>query len=163
MMLRQMYFKGIAGIVSMQGMTQAFNEKKVSENLSSLMGCTERKCLPHHVTENEYLERLYPGEMEEVIHQMVCGLIRRRTFEDASYKKRWLIIVDESQTYSGGSLECSIASEFNENSDEYWERYRGMSEEEYKQDCEINAFRRLAEKIKKRYPRLPVLLGAGTA
>ena len=28
MMLGQMYFKGIAGIVSMQGMTQAFNNKK---------------------------------------------------------------------------------------------------------------------------------------
>ena len=30
MMLGQMYFKGIAGIVSMQGMTQAFNNKKIS-------------------------------------------------------------------------------------------------------------------------------------
>ena len=68
MMLGQMYFKGIAGIISMQGMTQAFNDRKVSENLSLLMGCTERKYLPHHVTENEYLERLDPGEMEEVIH-----------------------------------------------------------------------------------------------
>ena len=97
-----------------------------------------------------------------MIYQMVYGLIRRRTFEAARYKKRWLIIVDESQTYPGDSLVCSIASEFNENSDEYRERYRGMSEEEYKQDCEINAFRRLAEKIKKRYLRLPVLLGAGT-
>lgn len=194
MMLGQMYFKGIAGIVSMQGMTQAFNDRNVSENLSLLMGCRERKYLPHHVTENEYLERLDPGEIEEVIHQMVYGLIRRRSIEDARYKKRWLIIVDGSQTYSGDrrinenclerhygkgtekehvnyhldvleakiylgeGLVCSIASEFIENSDEYRERYRGMSEEQYKQDCEIKAFRRLAEKIKKRYPRLPVLL-----
>lgn len=33
-----------------------------------------------------------------------------------------------------------------------------MSAEQYKQDCEIKAFRRLAEKIIKRYPRLPILL-----
>ena len=94
MMLGQMYFKGIAGIISMQGMTQAFNDRKVSENLSSLMGCMERKYLLHHVTENEYLERLDPGEMEEMTYQMVYGLICRRTFENARYKKRWLIIVD---------------------------------------------------------------------
>lgn len=194
MMLGQMFFKGIAGIISMQGMTQAFNDKKVSKNLSLLMGCTERKYLPHHVTENEYLERLAPGELEKVIHQMVYGLIRRRTFEDARYKKRWLVIVDGTQTYSGDrrinesclerhydkgtenehvnyhldvleakiylgeGLVCSIGSEFIENSDEYRERYRGVSEEQRKQDCEIKAFRRLAEKIKKRYPRLPILL-----
>lgn len=194
MMLGQMFFKGIAGIISMQGMTQAFNDKKVSKNLSLLMGCAERKYLPHHVTENEYLERLDPREMEKVVRQMVYGLIRRRTFEDARYKKRWLIIVDGTQIYSGDrrinenclerhygkgteqehinyhldvleakiylgeSLVCSIGSEFIENSDEYREGYQGMGEEEYKQDCEIKAFRRLAGKIKKRYPRLPILL-----
>lgn len=194
MMLGQMFFKGIAGIISMQGMTQAFNDKRVSKNLSALMGCEERKYLPHHVTENEYLERLDPGEMEKVIHQMVYGLLRRRTFEEARYKKRWLVMVDGTQTYSGGrrinesclerrydkgtenervnyhldvleakiylgeSLVCSIGSEFIENGKENRERNRGMSEEQYKQDCEINAFRRLAEKIKKRYPRLPILL-----
>lgn len=36
-----------------------------------------------------------------MIHQIVYGLIRRRTFEGARYKKRWLIIVNGSQTYSG--------------------------------------------------------------
>ncbi len=61
MMLWQMFFKGIAGLISMQGMTQAFNDKRVSKNLSLLMGCEERKYLPHHVTENEYLERLSQG------------------------------------------------------------------------------------------------------
>lgn len=38
------------------------------------------------------------------------------------------------------------------------ERYRGMSEEQIKQDCELKAFVRLAGKIKKSYPRLPTLL-----
>ena len=158
------------------------------------MGCTERKYLPHHVTENEYLERLAPGEMEKVIHQMVYGLIRRRSFEDARYKKRWLDIVDGTQTYSwdkkinencmerhydkgteaehvnyhldvleakiylGEGIVCSIASEFIENSEEVRVRYQRMGEEAFKQDCEIKAFRRLAAKIKRNYPRLPILL-----
>ena len=33
-----------------------------------------------------------------------------------------------------------------------------MSVEEIKQDCEIKAFTRLAGRIKKRFPRLPILL-----
>lgn len=82
-MLGQMYFKGVAGIVSMQSMTQSFNDKRISKNLSVLMGSPGRKYLPHHVTENEYLERLNPEELEKVIHEMVYGLIRRRTFEGA--------------------------------------------------------------------------------
>ena len=193
-MLGQMFFKGIAGIVSMQGMTQAFNDKTVSNNLTMLMGCSKMEYLPHHVTENEYLERLDPKEIEKVIHQMVYRLLRRRTFEDARYKKRWLIIVDGTQTYSGNrqinenclerhydrgtenehvnyhmdvleakiylgeGLICSIASEFIENSESDRERYRGMNEEQIKQDCELKAFVRLAAKIKKAYPRLPILL-----
>jgi len=193
-MLGQMYFKGVAGIVSMQGMTQAFNDKTISKNLTMLMGCNRMKYLPHHVTENEYLERLNPAEMEKVIHQMVYNLLRRRTFEDARYKKKWLVIVDGTQTYSGErrinenclerhyekgtenecvnyhldvleakiylgeGLVCSIASEFIENNAADRERYQGMGEEKIKQDCEMKAFARLAEKIKKNYPRLPILL-----
>ncbi len=192
LMLGQMYFKGIAGIVSMQDMTHAFNNKKISKNLSRLSGCGKWKYLPHHVTENEYLERLAPSELEAVISQMVHGLLRRRTFEDARYKKKWIVIFDATQIYSGercinenclerhydagtenervnyhidvleaklylgNGLVCSMGSEFIEND----ARYRQMSDEKVKQDCETKAFRRLAEKIKKRFPRLPILLMA---
>ena len=193
-MLGQMYFKGIAGIVSMQGMTSSFNDKKISKNLTGLMGCEKMSFMPHYVTENEYLERLDPKELEKVIHQMVYGLLRRRTFDDARYKKKWIVIVDGTQTYSGDrqinenclerhydkgtenehinyhldvleakvylgdGLVCSIGSEFIENSEKDRERYGRMSEEEMKQDCELKAFMRLAEKIKKNYPKLSILL-----
>ena len=33
-----------------------------------------------------------------------------------------------------------------------------MNEEERKQDCETKAFKRLAEKLKKAFPRLPIIL-----
>lgn len=33
-----------------------------------------------------------------------------------------------------------------------------MSEEERKQDCEIRAFQRLAKQIKKKFPRLPMII-----
>ena len=35
---------------------------------------------------------------------------------------------------------------------------KNLSREKYKQDCEMKAFRRLAEKIKKQYPRLKILI-----
>ena len=93
-MLGTLYYKGIAGIDSMQEMTEQFNEETVSKNLSAFIGEKAGEYVPHHVTENEYLERLDPMELEEIKQDLVYHLIRRRCFEDARYKKKWLIIVD---------------------------------------------------------------------
>ena len=93
MMLGTLYYKGIAGIDSMQEMTEQFNDETVSKNLSMFIGEKAGEYVPHHVTENEYLERLDPMELEEI-----------------------------------------------------------------KQDCETKAFLWLAGRIKKRFPRLPILL-----
>lgn len=49
-----------------------------------------------------------------------------------------------------GEMVFSIGSEFVENE----------KENVPKQDCEINAFKRLAKKIKKAYPRLKIIIGA---
>lgn len=101
MMLGTLYYKGIAGIDSMQEMTEQFNEETVSKNLSAFIGEKAGEYVPHHVTENEYLERLAPMELEEIKQDLVYHLIRRRCFEDARYKKKWLIIVDGTQLYCG--------------------------------------------------------------
>ena len=101
MMLGTLYYKGIAGIDSMQEMTEQFNEETVSKNLSAFIGEKAGEYVPHHVTENEYLERLDPMELEEIKQDLVYHLIRRRCFEDARYKKKWLIIVDGTQLYCG--------------------------------------------------------------
>lgn len=194
MMLGTLYYKGIAGIDSMQEMTEQFNEETVSKNLSAFIGEKAGEYVPHHVTENEYLERLDPMELEEIKQDLVYHLIRRRCFEDARYKKKWLIIVDGTQLYCGQrklnehclkrccnkgtdkeitlyhrdvleakiffgeKLVASIGSEFIENNGEDRKRQEKMSAEEIKQDCETKAFTRLAGRIKKRFPRLPILL-----
>lgn len=51
---------------------------------------------------------------------------------------------------------CSIASETIENSAEYV----NQSDETVKQDCENKAFVRLVAKIKKKFPRLPIIIAA---
>lgn len=85
----------------MQEMTEKFNEEAVSKNLSVFMGETAKEYVPHHVTENAYLERLDPKELEEIKQDLVYHLIRKRCFGDARYKKKWLVIVDGTQLYCG--------------------------------------------------------------
>lgn len=62
----------------------------------------------------------------------------------------------EAKLYLGNNLVCSIASEPIENSEEYI----NQCEEKIKQDCESKAFVRLAKKIKKSFPRLPIIITA---
>ena len=191
-MLGTMYYKCIAGISSMQEMTRAFNNETISRNLYRFMGEDARDYLPHGVTENDFLERLEPEELENIQQNIVYSMIRRKTFDGAKIFKKWQVIVDaseldeglqkkndyylsrrynkgeenefvkyhrsvlEAKIYFGNNIVCSIATETIENSDEYL----NQSDEAVKQDCESKAFVRLAEKIKKRFPRLPIIITA---
>ena len=191
-MLGTMYYKSIAGIPSMQEMTRAFNDERICRNLYRFIGEDVKEYLPHGVTENEFLERLDPKELENIRQNIVYSLIRRKTFENARVFKKWQVIVDateldegyqkkndyylsrcynrneenefvkyhrsvlEAKIYFGDNLVCSIASETIENS----EAYVNQGEEAVKQDCESKAFVRLAAKIKKKFPRLPIIITA---
>ena len=193
-MLGTVYYKGIAGISSMQEMTRAFNDENVVKNLYGFMGSSPKEYLPHGVTENEFLERLDPTELENIQSDIVYRMIRRKTFDDAKVQKRWLVFVDgseldegytkkndnylsrcynkgkeneftkyhrsvlEAKIYFGNDLVCSMATETIENSTKYNEKK--LSEEEIKQDCESKAFKRLAEKLKMKFPRLPICIVA---
>ena len=191
-MLGTMYYKCIAGISSMQEMTRTFNNERICRNLYTFMGENTKNYMPHGVTENEFLERLDPRELETVQQNIVYSMIRRKTFDNARVLKKWQVIVDateldegyqkknehylsrcynkgeaneyvkyhrsmlEAKIYFGDNLVCSIASETIENSDEYL----NQSDEAVKQDCESKAFVRLAAKIKKKFPRLPIIITA---
>ena len=192
-MLSQLFFKGIAGIVTMRGMGEAFNDERVSANIYSQIGERALEFLPHPVTANEYLERLAPEELEGILHRIAVGLIRRKTFNDARFLRMWTVIIDATQGYSGErkindlclerrhnkgtdkesrnyhsdvleaklylgeNMVVSLGSEFIENTPEYAAGDKAGAEKA-KQDCETKAFKRLAEKLKKKYPRMPMLL-----
>ena len=193
-MLGSLYYKGIGGITSMQGMTERFNDVNVVNNIRHFLGEKEGEFLPHGVTLNEYLEDLDASELQGIIQDEVYELIRRKSFDEAKYNKKWIVIIDGTQLYSGSrqlndkclerchgkgtdneltnyhsdvleakivlgeKLIVSIASEFIENNAEDAKRYKHMSEDERKQDCERKAFDRLAKKLKKKFPRLPLIL-----
>ena len=93
-MLGTMYYKSIAGISSMQEMTRTFNDEKICRNLYTFMGEDAKEYMPHGVTENEFLERLDPRELESVQQNIVYSMIRRKTFDNARVLKKWQVIVD---------------------------------------------------------------------
>ena len=119
-MLSQIYYKGIIGIESMQGMTQAFNTDIAGQNMYGFIGEAAKEYLPHHVTENEYLERLDPAELRDVLHKIGYSLIRRKSFDGAKFNKEWVVIVDGTQGYSGSRKinEACLERHYNKDTDD---------------------------------------------
>ncbi|MBR5317792.1 MAG: transposase family protein [Lachnospiraceae bacterium] len=193
-MLGTLYYKCLSEVESMRAMTRTFNADKVVKNLYGFMGSSPKEYLPHHVTLNEYLERLEVEELENIRDDMVYKMIRRKTFDDAKVLKHWLVLIDgteldsgykqknghylercynhgtedeirryhravlEAKLYLGNGIVVSIGTETIENDEEYIKNKSG--EEERKQDCELKAFKRLVQKLKKKFPRLPICIVA---
>ena len=172
-------------IKSMQGLTREINTKEAIENIAKICGL-ELDELPHCDTINDVFEEVKIEEIEEIRKYMINKMIRNKMLERYKIRgKYYHIVVDgtglatsrkkynkncivkiktdkkgnEYEEYSTYVLEAklvvgemvfSIGSEFVENEDE----------NVTKQDCEINAFKRLAKRIKKEYPRLKIIIGA---
>lgn len=180
-----MILKNICSIESMQEMNESFNEDTCIKNIYRVLGLEEKDYLPHYVTINECLSRLDNKELEKIRKKMIYGIIRKRSFEYGKFLgEKWLVIVDATQLFSfrekhcehcltktlhrgtpeektiyyhqvleaklvlGDDMIISLATEFIENS----------KENASKQDCELTSFKRLAESLKKEYPRLPICL-----
>lgn len=182
-MLMTVIMKNICSISSMQKMTDEFLEDGCVKNLCLILGVQPHEFLPHYVTINEFLSRLDTAELECLRKRMVCALLRKRKFEGARFPgKYWLVIFDatglfhfperhcphclkkvvnkgtaeekeiyyhhvlEAKLVLGDGFVVSIGTEFIENE----------NEDVSKNDCETKAFKRLAERLKKESPRLPV-------
>lgn len=180
-----MILKNICSIESMQEMNETFNEDTCVKNIYRVLGLKEKDYLPHYVTINECLSRLDNGELEKVRKKMIYGIIRKRSFEYGKFLgEKWLVIVDATQLFSfkerhcehcltkiinrgteeertiyyhqvleaklvlGDDMVISLATEFIEN----------PKTNVSKQDCELTSFKRLAEAVKREYPRLPICL-----
>ena len=180
-----MILKNICSIESMQEMNEAFNEGTCVKNIYRVLGLEEKDYLPHYVTINECLSRLDNQELEKVRKKMVYGIIRKRSFEYGKFLgEKWLVIADATQLFCfkerhcehcltktvnkgtpeektvyyhqvleaklvlGDGMIISLATEFIEN----------PRANAGKQDCELTSFKRLAETVKREYPRLPICL-----
>lgn len=175
----------MSSIKSMHELTEEFNTEETIENIAQICGL-ELDEIPHCDTINDIFENIKVEEIEEIIKYMINRMIRNKMFDKFKIRDKYYhVIVDgtglatsrkkynknclvknkhdkngnEYQEYSTYVLEAklvvgdmvfSIGSEFVENEEENVD----------KQDCETKAFKRLAKKIKKEYPRLKIIIGA---
>ena len=177
--------KNVCGQHSMRQMEENFNEQTCIDTLRILSGNRRLQEMPHYDTLNDYLEKLPPECLSSVRKKMVSSLIRSKQFNRARLQgKYWRVILDgtglfcfkekhcenclctertdkegkktklyyhkvlEAKIVLGSSMVASLGTEFIENE----------KEDVSKQDCEINAAKRLMKRIKKEYPRLPVCI-----
>lgn len=170
-------------IKSMQEMTRELNTEESIKNIAQICNL-ELDEIPHCDTINDVFEKIEVEEIENIRKYMINKLIRNKIIEKYKVRNKYYhIIIDgtglatsrkkynescliknktdkngnEYQEYSTYVLEAklivgkmvfSIGSEFLENT----------KEDETKQDCEINAFKRLAKKMKSEYPKLNILI-----
>ena len=177
--------KNVCAQESMREMDENFNEETCIDTLSQISGDRTLKEMPHYDTLNYYLERLSPQCLADLRAKMMASLIRSKQFyRNRLLGKYWRVVLDGTQlfcfkekhcenclrtTYTasdgrketyyyhrvleakmilGDKLVISLDTEFIENE----------KEDAEKQDCEINAAKRLLGRLKKSYPRLPVCI-----
>lgn len=177
--------KNVTSIESMTQMTTKFNTDECINNVAKVLKCEGLEDLPHHDTINNFLKKLKSEEIEKIRSYMIKELLKKRCLE--RYRlldKYWTIAVDATGIVSFKDRHCehclkreyknketgevertlyfhyvleaklvvgdmvfSIDTEFIENEKNY-----------QKQDCEIEAFKRLAKRLKKNYKRLPICI-----
>ena len=179
--------KNICSVESMRQMEHLFNETTCIRTLSILSGNETLMEMPHSDTLNYYLERLSPECLSELRKKMVKSLIAGKAFTKARLLDTyWRIILDgtglfyfrerhcgnclrdvrkdengkqvvryyhkvlEAKLVLGTGFVISLGTEFIENE----------KEDVTKQDCELNAAKRLLARIKEEYGRLPVCIQA---
>ena len=177
--------KNVCSIESMHSMNSMFNEDTCIRTLSIMSGNNCLDEMPHCDTLNYYLSKLPPDALSEIRKRMIRKLIRSNLFQEARVQgKYWRIILDGTGLFSfherhcehclkstykdadgkeriyyyhkvleaklvlGKNLVISIGTEFIENEDE------NVS----KQDCEMNAAKRLLPRIKADFPHLPICI-----
>ena len=176
-------FALIGGITTMTGISDLnnFATKNAIENLSKI--CDDKlKNLPDWQTIQDVIEELEIDEIENIRKYIVKALIRSKMFYRFRYNdKYYQLLVDATGVSSHdynlngtcitkkskngvtkyhkyvleaklvfGDIVISVDTEWIENSQ--------ILNENEKQDCEINAFKRMAPRIKKNYPKMKFII-----
>jgi hypothetical protein len=176
--------KNVCNIESMRQMTEWFEDANCVSNLGKLMD-REIENIAHYDTVNNFLERLDVKDLNSIRLKMIKKLIHSKSFYQAKMPEgHWMIILDGTGLYHFKEKHCdnclvkeltdkegnkkkiyyhsvleakiiladniiiSLGTEFIENE----------SEDVSKQDCEINASKRLLKRIKEEYPRLKMCI-----
>ena len=168
-------FALICGITTMTEISSSkFNKEETIKNLSSICNQTLKE-VPDWQTIQDVIEQLEINEIEDIRKYIVKALIRSKMFDRFRYDNSFQILVDATGLSSHdynlngncltrirdgktkyykyvleaklvfGNIVISLDSEWIENTQ--------MNNENEKQDCESKAFKRMALRIKKNYPK----------
>lgn len=180
--LLEIMMAGIAMFLLKQGSRNAMDNEREEPKFRKNYERVFKARLPHMDTVEEVMKVLEEHHIESLKQELVKGLIAKKLFRKYRlFEQTYLIVIDGThvmevaenhckqclhQTLSNGNMRyfhnvleaklvtdngfcISLATEWIENSQEY-----------DKQDCELKAFARLAEKLKRAYSRLPICLVA---
>ena len=173
----------LCGIKSMRETTEKLDTEETIKNIGNILEIKLEE-IPHYDTINNVFEKINIEELRKIQKYMVNRLIRSKMFDKYRFKGKYFQIVidgtnmmkfkkrhckhclkrvhnegkeNEYRIYYHyvleaklvvGDIVISLDSEFVENEDE----------NVGKQDCEIKAFYRMAKRIKKEYPKLPIMI-----
>lgn len=175
----------LCGVGSRNAMVGDSSRVGFHATLCGLAG-VESDAAPHPDTPYTFLQVLNPSHLIGLQRKMTRRLFRMRCFDQFRFGNEWLVAVDATwlrtydrkhcercltQKQADGSIRymhavleaklilangmaISLGSVPIENADS--KKKRGK--DKWKQDCELKAFPRLAQKLKKAFPRLPICL-----
>lgn len=165
----------VCGITTMTGINDTFDTETAIKNISTICG-QNLKEIPDWQTIQDVIETLDYEEINDIRQYIFRTLLRSKMFNKYRYKNCVQLVVDATglkaldynlnnncltRTRDGktkyykyvleakvvfGSMVISIDSEWIENT--------SLNNENDKQDCEVKAFKRMAPRIKKNYPKL---------
>lgn len=180
--------KNMCAVKSMRSMEETFNEQPCIDTLRFLSGDQGLMEMPHADTLNYYLERLSPACLADVRKRMVKSLIRKKSFYRSKLLgKYWRIIIDGTGLFYFREKHCenclvTTITREEEGKEVKQKRYyhkvleaklvlapgiiisldtefiENENEDVSKNDCELNAAKRLLERLSRNYPRLPICL-----
>jgi hypothetical protein len=137
--------------------------------------------IPHGDSLNYGFKRLEPDEMQEAVCRMLEALIRKKVvYRWRLLRHYYLVAIDGTGMLTFGERHCAycLTRKLNNGTTLYYhpvleaklvtangfafslmtEFIENRDPQASKQDCELKAFYRLAERLKQRFPRLPICL-----
>lgn len=172
-------FALLCGITTMTNINSEFKTEDAISNLSKICN-QELKEIPDWQTIQDVVENLDYNEIDQIRKYMFKALLRSKMFDRFKHNGCIQLIVDATgltsldydlngncltRTRDGktkyykyvleakavfGNIVISIDSEWIENTE--------LNNENQKQDCEVKAFKRMAPRIKKTYPKLKFII-----
>lgn len=172
-------FSLLCGVTTMTGINSTFDTDNAIDNLSKI--CNQKlKEIPDWQTIQDVIETLDYNEIDEIRKYMFKALLRSKMFDRFRYNGYIQLIVDATgltsldynlngscltRTRDGKTkyykyvLEAKVVfSNIVISIDSEWIENTKLNNEKEKQDCEVNAFKRMQKRIKKNYPKLKFIV-----